>query len=135
MTSRGIPEHVQRFVREHIDSVEQLDVLLLLFRTSPREWSAVAVSRELRIDPVSAARRLDDFHARELLTVRAGDEALLYSYVRGGPNDEAIADLATAYAERRTTLIQFIFEAPSRDVRVFADAFRLRKKDKDRGNE
>jgi hypothetical protein len=131
MSSRGIPDDVQRFVREHIHSVEQLDVRLLLFRTAPREWSAVAVSRELRIDPVSGARRLDDFHGRGLLAVRTGDEALLYRYLGGSATDQTISDLATAYAERRTTLIQLIFETPSRDVRVFADAFRLRKKDKE----
>jgi hypothetical protein len=130
MTLPAIPEDVQRLVREHIDSVEQLDVLLLVFRTAPREWTPVAVSRELRIDAVSAARRLDDFHARGLMTVRAGEETLYYAYAAPDPDvTAAIASLARVYAERRTTLIQFIFAAPVRDVRVFADAFRLRKKD------
>lgn len=130
MTWTGIPEDVQRFVRAHIDSVEQLDVLLLLFRTAPRAWTPVAVSRELRIDAVSAARRLDDFLARGLVTVHTGDETLHYTYDASDPERNAtIERLGTAYAERRTTLIQFIFSAPVRDVRVFADAFRLRKKE------
>jgi hypothetical protein len=123
---------VQEFVRAHIQSVEQLEVLLLLFRTAPQEWSAVAVSRELRIDPVSAARRLDGFHAGELLHVRAGGEALCYRYAATPERDATVRLLADYYSERRTRLIEFIFAAPVRDVRVFADAFRLRKKEPDK---
>jgi hypothetical protein len=35
-----IPADIQRFISERIDSVEKLEILLLLERTQEREWSA-----------------------------------------------------------------------------------------------
>jgi len=132
MADSGLTDRVRAFVRENIQAVEQVEVLLLLFRTAPREWTAMAVGRELRIDPVSAARRLSDFEARSLIKARPGDEALLYWYDgASGSVDRAISELATAYRDRRTGVINLVLAAPSEDVRVFADAFRLRKRDSD----
>jgi hypothetical protein len=130
MPESGIPERVRTFVREHIQSIEQVEVLLLLFRTAPREWTAMSTGRELRIDPVSAARRLTDFQSQGLVKARPGDEALLYWYDgASGTLDRAISELATAYHERRTALINLILSTPNEDVRVFADAFRLRRRE------
>lgn len=128
MTSAGLSEALRAFIREHIQSVEQMEVLLLLYTTTPKEWSAVRVARELRIDPMSASRRLADLTERGLIAMRPGEEALLYWYEGSSPaNDRAIAELDRANRERRTTLIGVIFSTPSDDVRAFADAFRLRR--------
>lgn len=132
MTPSGLSDELRAFIREHITSVEQVEVLLLLYRSSPREWSAVAVGRELRIDPVSAARRLSDFQERGLISVRATDEALVYWYEGSSPaDDRRIAELDREFRDRRTTLISLIFSSPSDDLRAFADAFRLRPRNKD----
>jgi hypothetical protein len=69
VTESGIPRHVEQFIAEHINSVEQLEVLLLLHDRSSEEWTAATVARELHIDPGSAGRRLADWHARGLLSV------------------------------------------------------------------
>jgi hypothetical protein len=132
VTPSTLSDQLRGFIREQIASVEQVEVLLLLYRSSPREWSGVAVGRELRIDPVSAARRLADFQERGLVSVRATDEALVYWYEGSSPsNDRMIAELDREFRERRTTLISLIFSAPSDDLRAFADAFRLRPRNKD----
>lgn len=128
MSGAGLPDSVRAFVRQYIDSVEQLEVLLLLHRTSPREWTAVAVGRELRIDPISAARRLADFQERGLVRARPTEDALRFWYEGTAPDtDRAIAELATAYKERRTSVLNLIFSTPTDAVRIFADAFRLRR--------
>lgn len=132
MSPSALSDELRAFISEHIASVEQVEVLLLLYRSSPREWSAVAVGRELRIDPVSAARRLADFRERGLISVRAADEALVYWYEGSSPSsDRRIAELEREFRERRTTLISLIFSTPSDDLRAFADAFRLRPRNKD----
>lgn len=132
MTDSGFSDSLERFVRGHISSVEQVEVLMLLHRTAPRRWGAVAASRELRLDPVSVARRLADFHEHGVLNVEAGDEALQYWYVPSSiAPDRTLGELATAYQTRRTSLINLIFSEPPDDARAFADAFRLRKKRED----
>lgn len=128
MSAPGLPDSVRAFVREHINSVAQLEVLLLLHRTSPRDWTAVAVGRELRIDPISAARRLAEFQERGLVRARASEDALRFWYEGTAPdNDRAISQLATAYKDRRTSVLNLIFSTPADAVRIFADAFRLRR--------
>lgn len=130
MAGSGFSDSLERFVHGLISSVEQVEVLLLLHRTSPRRWGAVAASRELRLDAVSVARRLAEFHDNGVLQVEAGDEALQYWYVASAiAPDRTLSELATAYQTRRTSLINLIFSKPADDARAFADAFRLRKRE------
>jgi predicted ArsR family transcriptional regulator len=138
----GLSEEVKKFITEHISSVEQLEVLLLLHHHLQQAWSAQEVSQELRIDPASAAERLADLEARGLLARReaAGGgppaEDLtadpLYQYQPQKPHfDHTVSDLAKFYQEYRVTVISLIFSKPIDKIRTFADAFKLRK---DKGN-
>jgi len=128
MTAGPLSPELRAFLHEYIKSVEQAEILLLLFRTSPRESNAVRVGRELRIDAVSAARRLGDLQAAGLLSARIEDVTLQYWYE--GALDPLVRELAQEFAERPTTVSSAIYAAPTDDVRAFADAFRVRGKPK-----
>jgi hypothetical protein len=124
-----LPEVVRRFIVDHVDSVEQLEILLLLHQHPERAWDAESVARELRISALSASDRLED-QARAGLLARVEGSPGGYRYAPGTPAlDEAVAGLAKAYAERRVTVINLIFSKPIDKIRTFADAFRLRKGD------
>jgi hypothetical protein len=127
-----IPPRVQRFIATHIDSIEKLEVLLLLRTHADREWTARDVSLELRIAETSASARLADLAARRLVTERGNPVA--YRFGPASAEDEQdVTDLQATYATRRVSVISFIFSKPLDKVRGFADAFRL-KRDKDDGN-
>lgn len=117
MSASGIPDDAARMIRDNIDSVEQLEVLLLLQRTAPRTWNGSQVADELRIAAGSAQGRLQDLARRGFLA--ADDQS--YSY-RVGPQDGAVRALAQAYRERRVTVITMIFTRPD-PARALADAF------------
>jgi hypothetical protein len=125
----GLPEEVRRFIAHHIESVEQLEILLLLYKRPGQAWSSEAVSQELRIDAKSAGERLEDM-AHDGLLRRQGRSPCEYQY---GPEnsklEDAVRGLAAGYAERRVTVINLIFSKPIDRIRTFADAFRLRKDD------
>lgn len=124
MTDANLPPRVQRFLLAHIDSVEKLEVLLLLRGQSSRAWTGAAVAQELRIAEESARHRLDDLCARGLLSCE-GDA---FRYAPGGGGDaQAVDELATTYSLRRVSVISFIFSQPMDRIRSFADAFRLKK--------
>jgi hypothetical protein len=55
-----LPAELVRFIHEHIHSVEQLEVLLLLRENPERWWSPEEVSQALRTIPSSASQRLLD---------------------------------------------------------------------------
>jgi hypothetical protein len=127
--SGALPEDVERFIAEHIHSVEQLEVLLLLQGSCPQPWDAERVARELRTSRQSAASRLDDLRARRLLSSNDGSNAFFYA--PASPElDRDVVSLRAAYAERRIAVINAIFAKPSERfdaMRQFADAFRIRK--------
>ena len=109
--------------------MEQLEILLLLHQHPGRAWTAETVARELRISALSAGDRLEDLTRAAILSRVEGGTAE-YGYAPASPKlEEAVSGLATAYAERRVTVINLIFSKPVDKIRTFADAFRLRKDD------
>jgi hypothetical protein len=131
--SAGLPEAVCRLIAEHIDSVEQLEVLLLLWRHASRGWAPEAVARELRIEPASADKRLEDLERGGFLQCR--DRACREYWYAPAPSerDALVRGLAEGYAERRVTVINLIFSKPVDRIRTFADAFLLRKDEDSHG--
>jgi hypothetical protein len=125
----GIPEEVHRFILQCIDSVEQLEVLLLLHGSPAVTWSPEAVATNLYSNPDSIGRRLAGLCGKGLLAVT---EASSYRYQPRTPElDATVLRLADTYRQRRVAVITVIASKPMENVRAFSDAFRLRKKDKD----
>jgi hypothetical protein len=119
-----LPESVQRFIRQHISSVEAVEVLLLLHGSPDRDWTGQQVSKELYSQPEAAQFRLDDLAGRGLLS-REGDA---FRYRPTSRDLAAAVDaLAETYARRRVRVVSFIFSPPSHAGRSIADAFRFRR--------
>lgn len=129
MGSEGIPQEVQQFVARHIRSVEQLELLLLLYRNNQREWSAAEAAKELYVETGSAANRLAGFEREGLAAVRRDGEILRYRCSPRGDVDRTIQLVAKTYKERRVSMINLIFSNPLDHIRTFSDAFRLRRDD------
>jgi hypothetical protein len=134
VAGEDISPELKRFIQNTINSVEQLEVLLFLMSNAEKEWSVEEISLRTRLAPESVAARLEDLHAAQLLTRAQTDSsqpaAHLYRYA---PTTKALAQevadsLDRAYKERRDTVIQLIFSKPLDNIRIFADAFRIRRK-------
>jgi hypothetical protein len=131
--AQELPNDVAQFIVEYVDSIEQLEVLLLVRATAPKEWDGTTVARELRIDARSAASRLANMAARGLL-VTTDAAAGRYRFDPKSPElRRVVGQLADTYDERRVSVITLIFSKPSDTIRSFADAFRIRKDERDRG--
>jgi hypothetical protein len=122
-----LPEEVRRLIAEHIVSVEQLEVLLLLREGgSQREWTAEAVSEHIRSSPGSASHRLADLHRRGFLARSEGDPPR-FRYAPDDRSARAVDSLARSYNESKYTVIELIFSKPIENLRVYSNAFRFRK--------
>jgi hypothetical protein len=129
MADSGISEPVRRFVAAHINSIAQIEVLLLLRATADREWSAPEVSAELRSSVMSMQDRLGDLAARGLLAVREADAVLLYRYAPASEDVSRLIDgLAHAYKERRLSVVNLIYAKPESDAVSFSEAFKISRK-------
>ncbi len=129
MSIKALPDTIVRFLNQHIDSVEQLEVLLLLHRAGESAWTAEMVAAALYTQPASAARRLAALRDHRLIEL-ASPEPPSYRYVLDSSEaGEMISTLADTYRERRVAVVTAIASKPMENVRAFSDAFRLRWKE------
>ena len=120
-------DDVRQFIFDRIDSVEQLEVLLLLRRDDEREWHADAVSRELRTNLSSVGKRLEHLAVLGLIRLVSAIEPKTYRYDPQTPELARLVDLVDeAYRVRRHLVFELIF-SPAKRARGFADAFRVNK--------
>ena len=124
----GLPGEVAAFLDRHIASIEQLEILLLVRRSQQAPWTAEAVSKELYTQADSAAAWLADLTRRGLLREDEGG----YRYDPGADREALIELVATTYAQRRIRVISRVFAVPKDPASAFAEAFRLRKYEKDK---
>jgi hypothetical protein len=114
---------VERFIIEHISSVEQLEFLLLM-RQHPRPWTAEQLAKELRTSLASARAKIRDLTQHGLISPSALADAFVYSPPEN--MQTVITELARQYHERRVAIISTIYSKPAPDLQAFSDAFRLR---------
>jgi hypothetical protein len=122
----GLPEDVHRFLQQHIHSVEQLEVLLLLWRTRERGWSSDEVATAIYSHPSSVIRRLALLLEQGLL--REGEHGCYEYAPRTADLHDTVTRLDHAYRERRVAVITLIASKPIENVRALSDAFRIRRK-------
>jgi hypothetical protein len=119
-----IPETVRRFVIANIDSVPELEAVLLLRSHADRDWSAEDAGARLYVSVMMAAHVLGVLTQRGLLSM-TGER---YRYAPASTElDAAVATLAATYATNLIAVTHLIHSKPSPSVLQFADAFRLRK--------
>ncbi len=121
-----IPVEVQRFVAQHIKSLDQLEVLLLVSALPDREWSVDAVYKVVLSNPAIVAERLENFVKAGLL--KSSGDPPLYSY---GPNSadagNQIAALSALYKMSRHKVVELIYR-PNDPLRDFSDAFKFKRR-------
>ena len=130
MTDRSeLPEPVKQFIREHISSVEQLEILLYLHRIAPQKASAEEIAQSLYLSAESVASRLEVFRDHGLLSATVGPTLYFALHPSAPKIMEGVAELIRCYRERRVSVINFIFSNPIATIQSFADAFIVRKKE------
>ena len=122
----GLPEDVHHFLNQNIESVEQLEVLLLLWRTPERGWTTDGVATAVYSHPSSVVRRLAMLLGQGLL--REGEPGCYQYAPRTADLHVTVTRLDHVYRERRVAVITLIASKPIENVRAFSDAFRIRRK-------
>ena len=127
MTSPEIPARVLQFLAERIDSVPQLEALLLLWENPQRVWSEEELAARIYVGRPAAATILQALQRQQLVT--AGPEsATRYRYnPQWDPSGELMPEVAAAYRRHLVHLATFIHSRASTAVREFARAFDLKK--------
>jgi DNA-binding MarR family transcriptional regulator len=126
MTEPAIPQQVLQFVAEQIDTVPQLECLLLLHQHDSRDWLADDVAARIYISRDSASAILQALERRRLLASE-GDPPRYRVSPSGIASRELIAEVAVAYQRHLVPIATLIHSKASASVREFARAFDLKK--------
>jgi hypothetical protein len=125
MTSGALPDDVRQFILKNIDSVPELELLLLLAELVAELSIAEAASR-IYVDEASARLLLEGLVRRRLLAA-SGDPAR-YRFAPEDPQDEArVREVAQAYRLHLIPMANLIHSKASGSVQEFARAFDLKK--------
>jgi hypothetical protein len=106
MDDSDLPSDVQLFLRDHIDSLEQLEILLL-FQRCEQIWSAPGVAEELSIGASAAEEALRALCERGLLGIAT--EPSQFRYAPSSPALAAVVKhLAEIHADQRAALMKVL---------------------------
>ena len=125
--SHDFSDEVTAFLTSCIDSVEQVEILLLLRATSERSWTIDELSQHFRSSPYSIKLRLASLEANHLVS----SDHVRVRYSAQPKDDVLVQRLANLYGERRPAVIERIFGRRSDPIQSFANAFRLRRDNED----
>jgi hypothetical protein len=124
MRDEVLPDAVQRLIADRIDSVPELEAILLLRRTRDRRWTPAQAGERLYVSATMAAHILGVLAERGFL--RCDEEQFRYA-PENEELDHLVDALAQAYSRALIAVTTAIHAKPSSSVRQFANAFVLRK--------
>lgn len=124
-----IPDEVRTFLLQHIDSIAQLEALLLLRADPTCTWNAGTMAKRLYVSAEETAAVLEHLAAHGFVTTPP-DPPDSYHY-HPVSNDVAhmVDQVADLYAKYLIPVTHLIHSKPRTRVQEFADAFKLRKGD------
>jgi DNA-binding MarR family transcriptional regulator len=127
MNSRNeIPARVLRFLEENIDTVPQLETLLMMYEKLGLDWPVADVASRNYITEQRATETLGALQRRGLVTAEGSPPRFRFN----SANDETralVAELALCYQRQLSAVTEIIHAKPSASVKEFARAFDLKK--------
>lgn len=127
--SDGFPniEEIDRFIVDEIDSVPQLEALLLVWNNRPRAWSCEDMAKALYVSPDAAWEILQYLAQRTLIVEVDGERGRFALLVDSEERAHLLACLDEIYRRELMRISNMIHAKASRAVRDFASAFRFKK--------
>ena len=125
-----IPPDIQQFIHDRIDSIAQMEALLLL-RGSPDTWWDVATIAERLYIPVENCRPVaSGLHSAGLFVKEETDKVERYRYrPANGELREMVDRLAYYYAQHLVPISNLVHAKSRSRIQEFSRAFKLGKSD------
>ena len=123
-----VSEEIKNFVYRYFENIEQLRIVLLLHGDPNRDLSLLEICSRVYLPPDRAIAEIQKLEKKGLVGMHTEGDRTTFRYF---PQSEEIAHsidtLAVMDREMPVTLINLIYDRSRRQLRIFADAFRLKK--------
>ena len=123
--ANDFPAEIEQFILQNIESLAQLEGLLLLHHDRQRTWDPEELAKALYTSPETCEALLTDLQRRGLAVADSGGPRYRYRPAEADV-DRLVGELAAIYQQRRVAVITLIYSKPGK-VKTFADSFRLRR--------
>ena len=131
MANFPVPADVREYIADNIDSVAELEALVLIRQDPQVEWSVSALAERLYIGLEQAgevALKLCSLG----VTSENGRDPVTYQYRPARPGlDALVGEVVEAYSKYLIPVTNLIHSKPQSRVQQFAEAFKLRKQEED----
>jgi hypothetical protein len=127
-----LSDAVQELVREHVNSFEKLEILLLMRQNPLTRWTFETISTRFNLPSSVVDTALKELVASDLLeAVGSGIDRVFRYAPRSQQLSDAVDELASSHQIDRLALTRFLATSSmqrmrSSLVKAFADAFRVR---------
>jgi len=127
----GISERVLRFIADRIDTVPELEALLLLWQDPDKRWRVEEIAQRLYVTPDAAASILRALHMRQLAAAEGQSPVYRYSSA-WDESGRLMAEVDETYRHNVVRIATFIHSGGSSAVREFARAFDFTRERRER---
>ena len=126
MAGEALPPDVRQLIFQHLSSVEELEILLLLAGESSKAWTMETTYQGILSSRKSVEKGLEKFAAAGLVSKIPPAESPTYMI---GPTaaDATFQELARCYREMPVRVIEAIYQKGRDSAQGFADAFKFKR--------
>ncbi len=123
----ALDDEVNRFLLNEVDSVPQMEALLLLWESRPKAWTGDELSARLYITLDELRAIVAPLVQRRLAEARSESTTVYAYHSRSADTDRLMGAATTAYRRDLMRVTALLHSKASAGVREFARAFRLKK--------
>ena len=128
MAKPHISESLKTFIREKIQTVLRLEVLLLLEQHPSRSFTAAEVANELSFEKDAAKAQLAALEEIGVIAHSDSDKPRYRYHPQDATLRSMVEELAEGYSKQRVPVLSMILADNSDRTRLFAEAFRIIRK-------
>jgi predicted transcriptional regulator len=128
MPKQPISEGLKIFIKQNIQTVLRLEVLLLLHHQQPRSFTAAEVANELGFEKQEAQDQLTVLEAIGVVVESTLDKPKFSYHPVNAQLGALVEQLAVGYSEQRVPILSMLLANQAERPRLFAEAFRIIRK-------
>ena len=125
MAKQHISEGLKSFIKEKIQTVLRLEVLLLLHQQQSRSFTAAEVANELGFEKEPAKDQLTALEAIGVVVQCKTDKPKYRYHPLNATLGSMVEQLSVSYSKQRVPILSVILADQPDRIRLFAEAFRI----------
>jgi len=118
-----VTPEAEEFIERAVDTIHQLEILILLRRSHGRFWGVDEIAAELRMTAATVTSSVVGLHANGVLSAEDTTRPAYRYQPRSIALHAGVESLAAAYETDPLPVLRAVLNKSPRDLRTFSDAF------------